>query len=221
MHTIAIIDDDVPIGDLIATVLAEAGYRTLRAYSGTEAVYLLSQHRPDLILLDLMLPGLSGEEVLRHANGIPVIVVSARVGVEDKVNLLSGGAQDYITKPFDLAELLARVQVQLRRAGAAQLGGRLHYDALTLDEDTRLVTVQDTPIHLTKTEFAILKQLMENPHQVIPKSRMLDLISLDTPDGMESSLKVHVSNLRTKLKAQSGKDYIEAVWGIGFKLRGE
>ena len=120
MKTIAIIEDDQTIGDLLEEVLQKEGYQVERAYSGTEAVYLLSQQRPDLALLDLMLPGLSGEEVLPHLAGVPVIVVSAKVGVDDKVRLLLGGAADYLTKPFELPELLARIQVQLRK-GASPL----------------------------------------------------------------------------------------------------
>ena len=115
MKTIAIIEDDQTIGDLLEEVLQKEGFQVKRAYSGTEAVYLLSQQRPDLALLDLMLPGLSGEEVLPHLEGIPVIVVSAKVGVDDKVKLLLGGAADYLTKPFEIPELLARIQVQLRK----------------------------------------------------------------------------------------------------------
>ena len=173
MKTIAIIDDDIHIGDMLREVLVQEGYSVLRAYSGTEALYLLSQNKPDLVLLDLMLPGLSGEEVLPHIENIPVIVLSAKVDVQDKVNLLLGGAADYMTKPFDTKELLARITVQLR---------------------------------------------MENPKQVISKSVLLDRISLDTPDCTERSLKQHISNLRKKMQDVSGVDYIETVWGIGFKL---
>lgn len=114
MKTIAVIEDNQPIGDLLAEALEGEGYRVERAYSGTEAVYLLERCRPDLILLDLMLPGLSGEELLPRLSGIPVIVVSAKVGIDDKVRLLLGGATDYVTKPFELRELLARVRVHLR-----------------------------------------------------------------------------------------------------------
>ena len=117
MKKIAIIDDDVHIGNMLTEVLAREGYHVLRAYSGTEALYLLSQNKPDLILLDLMLPGLSGEEVLPHIQDIPVIVLSAKADVQDKVDLLLNGAADYMTKPFDIEELLARITVQLRKAG--------------------------------------------------------------------------------------------------------
>lgn len=225
MHTIVIIDDDVYIGDMLERVLKREGYGVLRAYSGTEALLLFKQQRPDLVLLDLMLPGLSGEEVLPKLRGIPVIVVSAKIDVQDKVGVLLEGAADYVTKPFDVKELLARIAVQLRmaeraRQASGEAGGRTFmFEEVTLDETVRKVRVSDTPVRLTRTEYAILRLLMERPSQVITKSALLEHISEETPDCVESSLKVHISNLRRKLKAVSGKDYIEAVWGIGFKMR--
>ena len=217
MKTILIVDDDVCIGDMLQEVLVKEGYQTARAYSGTEALLYLSGNRPDLILLDLMLPGLSGEELLPLIEGIPVIVVSARSETADKVDLLLSGANDYITKPFDTDELLARIAVQLRRP-AAGTSSLLAFTGIRLDTSSRTAEVGGQPARLTKTENAILKLLMQNPSQVITKSVMLDRISEDTPDCVESSLKVHVSNLRKKLKDVNGKDYIEAVWGIGFKM---
>ena len=217
MKTILIVDDDVCIGDMLQEVLVKEGYQTARAYSGTEALLYLSGNRPDLILLDLMLPGLSGEELLPLIEGIPVIVVSARSETADKVDLLLSGANDYITKPFDTDELLARIAVRLRRP-AAGTSSLLAFNGIRLDTSSRTAEVDGQPIRLTKTEYAILKLLMQNPSQVITKSVMLDRISEDTPDCVESSLKVHVSNLRKKLKDVNGKDYIEAVWGIGFKM---
>ena len=221
LKTILIVDDDVYIGDMLEELLTKENYAVGRAYSGTEALMYLSSRRPDLILLDLMLPGLSGEELLPLIKGIPVIVVSAKAEVSDKVSLLLGGAADYVTKPFDTSELLARVTVQLRKNDVPESSDILSYDTISLNTETRAVTVSDTPVRLTQTEYAILKLLMANPSQVITKSVMLDRISEDTPDCTESSLKVHISNLRKKLKAVNGKDYIEAVWGIGFKLNEE
>lgn len=217
MKTILIVDDDVCIGDMLQEVLVKEGYRAARAYSGTEALLYLSGNRPDLILLDLMLLGLSGEELLPLIEGIPVIVVSARSETADKVDLLLSGADDYITKPFDTDELLARIAVQLRRP-AAGTSSLLAFNGIRLDTASRTAEVDGQPVRLTKTEYAILKLLMQNPSQVITKSVMLDRISEDTPNCVESSLKVHVSNLRKKLKDVNGKDYIEAVWGIGFKM---
>lgn len=221
MKTILIVDDDVYIGDMLEELLTKENYDVGRAYSGTEALMYLSSRRPNLILLDLMLPGLSGEELLPLIKGIPVIVVSAKAEVSDKVSLLLGGAADYVTKPFDTSELLARITVQLRKNDVPESSDILSFDTISLNTETRAVTVSDTPVRLTQTEYAILKLLMANPSQVITKSVMLDRISEDTPDCTESSLKVHISNLRKKLKAVNGTDYIEAVWGIGFKLNEE
>ncbi len=221
MKTIAIIDDDLHIGDMIEEVLRREGYGVIRAYSGTEALYLLSEKRPDLILLDLMMPGLTGEEVLPHIKGIPVIIMSAKVDTDDKVNMLMAGASDYITKPFDIRELLARIAAQLRTSGPMPAAPSYELGRLRLDTMSHDVTYDDKHIRLTKTEYAILKFLMQNSGQVIAKSVILDRISEDTPDCTESSLKIHVSNLRKKLRDASGREYIEAVWGIGFKISEE
>lgn len=218
MKTIAVIEDDLHIGEILETALRREGYGVLRAYSGTEAVYLLAEHRPDLVLLDLMLPGLSGEELLPKIKGIPVIVVSAKVGVDDKVEALLGGAADYVTKPFEMKELLARITAQLRMAAAGGRSPVLSVGELKLDSTSHEVTVSGVPVRLTKTEYAILKLLMQNSGQVIAKSVILDRISEDTPDCTDSSLKQHVSNLRRKLREADGQDHIEAVWGIGFRL---
>lgn len=219
MKTIAIIDDDIHIGNVLEEILTREQYRVLRAYSGTEALFLLSKDTPDLVLLDLMLPGLSGEEVLPQIRNIPVIVLSAKVDVQDKVNLLLGGAADYITKPFDTQELLARIAVQLRKAQPGKNGDALEQGDLRLDTMSQTLCVQNQPVKLTRTEYAILRLLLENPGQVIARSVLLDRISLDTPDCTERSLKQHISNLRKKMQDVSGVDYIETVWGIGFKLK--
>ena len=219
MKRILMIDDDVHIGDMLEEVLSREGYAVTRAYSGTEALLQLKQVQPDLVLLDLMLPGLSGEEVLPRIQGIPVIVVSAKLDVQDKVKLLLGGAADYLTKPFDVQELLARIAVQLRKNGATSGNAPLSFGELTLDPASLCASVNGRPVKLTRTECAILKLLMVNPRQVITRSVLLDRISLDTPDCTERSLKQHVSNLRRKLLDAGGSDCIETVWGIGFRLR--
>ena len=218
MKTIAVIDDDIHIGNILEELLQREGYAVLRAYSGTEAVLLLERQRPDLVLLDLMLPGLSGEEVLAKIGNVPVIVVSAKVGVENRVNLLLRGAVDYLEKPFDSRELLARVAVHLRESAAPGPASVLEAGPLRLDPAAHAVTAAGIPVRLTKTEYAILKLFLQNPGQAIAKSVILDRISADTPDCTESSLKIHVSNLRKKLRDATGRDHIESVWGIGFKL---
>ena len=145
-------------------------------------------------------------------------MVSARVNLEDKVRLLLDGAADYITKPFQLPELLARIAVQLRHTENPQLAPVLAAGTLRLDTASRELTLADTPIRLTRTEYAILKLLLQRPGQVIARSVLLEHISQDTPDCSEGSLKQHISNLRGKLRAVDGHDYIAAVWGIGFRL---
>ena len=217
---ILIVDDDIHIGNLLQEALEGEGYRVSRAYSGTEAVLALDRVRPDLALLDLMLPGLSGEEVLPKLAGIPVIVVSAKADIDSKTSLLLGGAADYVTKPFVLRELLARVAVRLREAPLRE-GAALTFHNLRLDPDTHWVSVDGVEVRLTRTEYAILKLLMGNPAQVVTKSALLDRIAQDTPDCTESSLKTHMSNLRKKLRDAGAGDCIESVWGIGFKMANE
>lgn len=219
MKTILVTDDDMHIGNLLEEALVGEGYSVLRAYSGTEAQLLLSKTKPDLILLDLMLPGLSGEELLPQIKDIPIIVVSAKADTSDKVGLLLGGAADYITKPFELPELIARIAVQLRKSDSSTLGNALYFEDITLFPDTLTAKISDTEIRLTRTECAILKLLMLNPNIPVSRSSILDKISLDTPDCTERSLKQHISNIRRKLQAASGRDYIEAVYGIGFKMK--
>ena len=221
MKNILIIDDDLHIGNVLEETLTNEGYGVARAYSGTEAVLVLSQTKPDLVLLDLMLPGLSGEEVLTYIKGIPVIVMSAKVDVNNKVELLIGGAVDYVTKPFHTKELLARIAVHLRTFDTLGKSELLTFEEIELDIDTHIVKIKETEIKLTRTEYAILKLLMQNPTQVVSKSQLLDRISEDTPDCTENSLKTHISNLRKKLREASGKEYVEAVWGIGFKMKSE
>ena len=214
MSHILIIDDDIHINEMLEEVLIQVSH----AYSGTEALLFLANEKPDLILLDLMLPGLTGEEVLSQIEKIPVIVMSAKVEVKDKVALLLNGAEDYITKPFEIEELLARIVVQLRKSTRSDSSEKLMYREITVNMVTHEAWVGEHEVKLTKTEFAILKILLEHPKQVITKTVLLDRVSEETPDCMESSLRVHISNLRKKLREISGKDYIEAVWGIGFKM---
>lgn len=218
MPNILIIDDDPHISDMVSEALQGEGYAVSKAYSGTEAMMILSRNKPDLILLDLMLPGLSGEELLPEIKNIPVIVVSAKADTADKVGLLLGGAADYITKPFDMDELLARITVQLRRKDNND-PDIIRAGDITLCTDTLSARIEETEIRLTRTECAVLKLLMQNPYTPVGKTTILEKISYDTPDCTERSLKQHISNIRHKLQAVNGKDYIEAVYGIGFKLR--
>lgn len=183
---------------------------------------MLAEKKPDLILLDLMLPGMTGEMLLPQIQDIPVIVISAKVGVDDKVDALLGGAADYITKPFVIRELLARITVQLRKRDGknAQNQKELTAGGLKLDLMIHMVIAGDDSVRLTRTEFAILRLLMQNMGQVFSKDAILDYISVDTPDCTDSSLKQHISNLRKKLQDIGHGDCIESVWGIGFRFSG-
>ena len=217
MKNILIIEDDTDIHNLIKEVLTKESYKTIDAYSGTEAILLLEKEKIDLILLDLMLPGLNGEEIIQKVKDIPIIVISAKTSTEDKVSVLLSGANDYLTKPFDSKELVARVLVQLRKKENA-LNENLKYKDMVLENNSHILHIKDKKVSLTKTEYAILKQLLLNPKQVITKTHMLEEICYDTPDCDENSLKVHISNLRKKIKSLTDEEYIESVWGIGFKL---
>lgn len=218
---VLIVDDDSNIAELISLYLTKECFETMIVYDGESVMGAIGSFEPNLILLDLMLPGLNGEEILPEFAGIPVIVVSAKTDAADKVELLLGGAEDYVTKPFDTDELLARIAVQLRKSSGLIPSDVLKASELTLDMKTHRALACDKEVKLTRTEYAILKILMQNQFQVITKTVMLERIGMDTPDCTESSLKMHISNLRKKLREAAGKDYIESIWGIGFKLKEE
>lgn len=218
MQTILIVEDDMDIHNLIKELLEKQKYKVLDSYSGTEALMVLEREKVDLILLDLMLPGLNGEEIVKKVKDIPMIVISAKISPEDKVNVLLNGANDYITKPFSTEELLARIQVQFRIKESKRENKELTYKEMILSEEKQAIIMKEKQVHLTRTEFAILKQLLRNPKQVVTKSKLLELISHDTLDCDENSLKVHISNLRKKIRQVTKEEYIESVWGIGFKM---
>ena len=182
MKHIMIVDDDIHINQMLEEVLTSAGYKVTHAYSGTEALLLLPSTKPDLILLDLMLPGLSGEEIIEEISHIPVIVISAKIDTKNKISLLLNGAVDYVTKPFDVDELLARIVAQLRHSQTNSINSILEHEDIRLDLNTRTVSIKNIEVKLTKTEYAILKILMENPKQVITKNILLERISEETPD---------------------------------------
>ncbi len=218
MFKILIVEDDVSIHNVIEELLKKQNYITYNAYSGTEALLLLEKETYDLILLDLMLPAMNGEEIIEKVKNTPIIVLSAKISSEDKVNCLMSGANDYITKPFNSNELLARIEVQLRQNNKSSFAKTLKYKNLELLNDKHTLLLNSKKINLTKTEYAILKQLFLNKTQVMAKNKLLDLISAYTEDCDESSLKVHISNIRKKIKKVSDENYIESVWGIGFKM---
>ena len=225
MLELLIVEDDTDISALLRRILEEAGYGVRQAYSGTEAALLLEQWSPDGMLLDLMLPGMSGEALLQklHDEGraLPVLVLSAKGALEDKVALLGLGADDYITKPFAPEEVVARVQAVLRRAGAVQptTTGVLSYKNLTLHIEARTATVKDTPLTLTAKEFDILKLLMQQPEKVYSKETLFEQVWQEGYYGADHTITVHISNLRKKIKALDPETaYIESVYGIGFRL---
>lgn len=218
MKSILIVEDDIDIHNLIMEVLQKENFKVFNAYSGTEALLVLEKENVDLILLDLMLPGKNGEEIIKRVKGTPIIVISAKIALEEKVGALLDGANDYITKPFNKEELIARIKVQLRISNKQYDNKVIKHKELVLDEDSHMININDIQIYLTKTEYAIMKQLMLNPTQVVTKTKLLDLISEDTLDCDENSLKVHISNIRKKFRKITDKEYIEAVWGIGFKI---
>lgn len=220
MKNILIVEDNIDIHNLIREVLEKEHYRVLSSYTGTEAMRIIENERIDLILLDLMLPEINGEEIVKKVKDIPIIVISAKISTEDKVNVLLNGANDYLTKPFNVEELLARIKVQLRIDNKKEKNEDLTYKDMRLSkEDVHTLYIKEKSIYLTKTEYAILKQLLLNPKNVITKTKLLEQLSEDSLYCDESSLKVHMSNIRKKIKTVTTDEYIEAVWGIGFKMK--
>ena len=225
-YKILIVEDEPDINELLAKILEKAECQTLQAFSGTEAKLLLEKEIPDLILLDLMLPGISGEELLhdirdnKHYN-VPVLILSAKNSLGDKVSLLKAGADDYITKPFEPEEVIARVQSALRRAGKEFSSKKiLTYKTLQLYPQSRKVTIGGAEIELTAHEYEILYLLMQNPDKVYSRESLYELVWQGGYYGENNTVNVHVSNLRKKLKQAGAKeDYIQTIYGIGFKLQ--
>lgn len=227
MSTILIIEDDTYINNLIAEALGKNGYTCIQAFSGTEGLLYAKTENIDLIIMDLMLPGMDGETLLpklKELKAVPVIVASAKDSLDSKVNLLTMGAEDYITKPFEIPELLARVAVQIRRFSGntaqtdAFVTNTLKYKDLTLDLNSFTACVADTDIPLTKQEFKILELLISHPQRVYSKQDIYDYAWDDIYIGEDKTINVHISNIRKKLKTVSDNEYIETVWGIGFRL---
>lgn len=224
-YKILVVEDETDISGLLVRILKEAGYQTVQAFSGTEAGLLLDRDIPDMILLDLMLPGMSGEELLHEIReqrryDMPVLILSAKSAVNDKVTLLKMGADDYITKPFEPEEVLARVEAALRRAGKEpNMVKTLTHKKLKLYPESRKVTVNGTELILTAHEYDILYLLMQNPQKVYSRENLYELVWKGGYYGENNTVNVHVSNLRKKLKeADALEEYIRTVYGIGFKL---
>ncbi|MBQ5564976.1 MAG: response regulator transcription factor [Clostridia bacterium] len=219
--TILIIEDDTEINDMLRILLTQNGYHTVCAFSGTEGI-LVHNNQVDLILLDLMLPGRNGSDIiseLKLKHSVPVIVISAIHDVNIKVDLFSLGADDYVTKPFHNEELLARIAARLRNQNETSDSNELVYKNITLNNSNYTVTCCGKTVELSKHEFALLKLLMENPNRTCTKSMIYDNVWDYENSADDNTLNVHISKLRKKLKQYSDEDYIETVWGIGYRLK--
>lgn len=216
MQKILIVEDDYSIHDILKEILKMNGYITYDAYNGSDALNIIRKEDINLILLDLMLPDINGEDLIKQVKDIPIIIISAKVSSNDKINCLLDGANDYVTKPFDKDELLARIKVQFRNN---KQNYELKYKELHLLNDYQTLMINNEEVKLTKTEYLILKELLQNTKRVVTKNMLLDLISMDNLDCDENSLKVHISNIRKKMRKYTSNNYIEAVWGIGFKIK--
>ena len=221
---ILVVEDDPDINQLLCTILEGAGYSCRSAFSGSEAMLWAEKYDYDLVLLDLMLPGLTGEEFItqiRQGKTMPIIVLSAKVAVDDRVNALTLGADDFMTKPFDNREVLARVEAQLRRVrkfSTPPERQRFVSGDLVLDREAFSVTAGGGPVVLTAREFEILALLMEYPKRVFTREQIYQHVWGEEYFGDDNTVNVHVSNLRSKLGRVSDREYIKTVWGIGFKL---
>ena len=225
MERILIVDDDNTINTMLKEALTREGFACGQAFSGTEAMLLLKMEAYDLILLDLNLPGISGEELLgklREGDRIPVIVLSAKDDLDSKVDVLSIGADDYVTKPFEIKEVVARIRVQLRkRTGTVPEAKTIRIHSLVIDPGQHTVTAEgkDVP-KLTRQEFRILELLAQNPTHVFSKDAIFEYAWQEPYIGETKTLDMHISNLRKKLKQASEEEYIETVWGIGYRMKG-
>lgn len=222
---ILVVEDDQDINRLINKILMKNGFNVRQAFSGTEARMCLDMFDFQLVILDLMLPGMTGEEIIeevRKKKNMPIIVISAKTSSEDKVNALKLGADDFVTKPFDALELVARVEAQLRRYtkfSKAEVKKTLKYKEIELDIEEVRVAVRGEELQLTAKEFAILELLMSNPKKVFTRANLFEHVWNDEFLGDDNTVNVHISNLRNKIASiDKENDYIKTVWGIGFKL---
>ncbi|GAU76700.1 response regulator transcription factor [Fusibacter sp. 3D3] len=221
MAVILIVEDDLNINNMIAEALTKNQYSCIQAFSGTEALLRMEQQYFDLILLDLMLPGMTGDQVIQKIKSIEetsVIIISANDELDRKVDLLSAGAEDYVTKPFEIKELLARIAVQLRRKSKRPVDTLYTHKGLSLNCVTYQVALKGCDISLTRQEFKILELLMNYPNKVFSKQDIYQYAWDEYYVGEDKTINVHISNMRQKFKKVSRDEYIETVWGIGFKL---
>ena len=218
---ILIVDDDENIAELVSLYLTKECFDTAMVHDGEEALSVFDSFGPNLILLDLMLPYKSGDEILKEIRkdcDIPVIVISAKDLVGTKIDLLTLGADDYITKPFDLGEVTARVISNLRRYHMKDQKKQLSYKELTLDTESKTLTVNGAELELTAKEYGIIELLLQSPNKVFSKAYLYETVWGYEYLGDENVIKTHISNLRTKMKTHSETEYIETVWGLGYRL---
>ena len=223
MGKILIVEDDTNINHMIKELLTKKGYECIQAFSGTEGLLYVNSEDIMLVIMDLMLPGMTGEELLGRIKGsknVPVIVVSAKDSLDSKIEMLTGGAEDYMTKPFELEELAARVQVQLRTFDGRESGEirKLQYKELVLDEEKISASVRGQELPLTRQEYKILELFLLNPHRAFSKQDIYDYAWDDVYIGEDKTINVHISNIRKKIKNITEEEYIKTLWGIGFKL---
>ena len=223
-HKILIVEDDSNINNMLKEALEKADFACEQAFSGTEAKLLIDMNTYALVLLDLMLPGISGEEVLsliRSHGNTPVIVLTAKDSLDDKVDVLSNGADDYITKPFEIKEVIVRIKVQLRHAATEnrESDSILTHNGLSLDRENFCVSVNNTVLtQITRQEFSILELLMKYPKRAFSKEEIFEYAWDEPFMGETKTLDVHISNIRKKIKQVTDTEYIKTVWGLGYKL---
>ncbi|PGS53963.1 response regulator transcription factor [Bacillus sp. AFS041924] len=223
---ILIVEDDEDINRLLCDIIHKNEYNPKAAYSGTEALIYLESQKWDMVLLDLMLPGLSGEELLKKITGestIPVIIISAKLEMKTKIDILRSGADDYITKPFDIEEVSARIDSCLRRTrrmtNEPRINQIVHKD-LVIDTDSKEVTVNGKLLKLTAIEYEILCLLVSSPTKVFTKANVFESVWNEEFYGDDNTINVHMSNIRSKLsKANPNEEYIETIWGMGYRLK--
>ena len=220
MSRLLIIEDDVNINEMLQEAFGKKGYEVVSAYSGTEGILRIEKETYQMVILDLMLPGMDGQQVLkniREKSNVPVIVLSAKDELDTKVDLLMSGASDYMTKPFELKELEARVLVQLRNA-AGKNEVFLEYRDLRIDREGKKVILCGKPLSLTAQEYRILELLLKHPQKVFTKNEIYEYAWEEYYMGEDKTINVHISNIRQKMKKITQEEYIETVRGMGFKL---
>jgi DNA-binding response OmpR family regulator len=226
MKKILVVDDKANVRTLIREYLTEQGFRVITAENGQIALFSARQEKPDLILLDIMMPEIDGMEfmrIYRREAETPIILLTARMEESDKVVGLELGADDYITKPFGMRELVARIHTVLRRAGQIpHPSQRLQVGDISLDRETHCVLVKDSEVHLTPSEFDLLAILMDSPGRVFSRLDLLEDLQGTSFEGVARTIDVHVRNLRTKIEADPAHPrYIETVFGIGYRFNKE